>query len=216
MEEYMDASPDAGDRGARVGRPRTFDDADIFEATARIVGRVGSQLTLATVAAEVGCTGQALYKRFGSKRNLLLAFADWLNAISAERYRQARSEHGSPLAALYARVLMPAETRPDELHNPSTLAQSLTFCLESIADEAFRVKWEQRDRMLSAELSRLLAAAQNAGELDPQADPQALGESLHLALMGAALVGSWRQGETVAERFRTVLETVLGPHHIDR
>ena len=199
------------DDGGRVGRPRTFEDAAIFEATARLVGRVGSRLTLTTVAAEVGCTGQALYKRFGSKRNLLLAFADWLNAISEARSHQARSEHGSPLETLYARVLMPA-VRPDELYDPSTLARSLTFRLDSVDDEALRAKWDERDRMFAAELARSVAAARDAGELIPETDPQAVGETLHLALMGAALVGTWRRVETMADRFRTILDAVLGPY----
>lgn len=200
------------DQGARLGRPRTFDDSAIFAATARVVGRMGSQLTLANVASEVGCTGQALYKRFGSKRGLLLSFADWLNDVSEERDRQSRLDHQSPLDALYARLLTPVASWPDSLPDAATLARALTFRLESIDDEEFREKWERRDRTLAAQITRSLTEAQDAGELAATADPQDLGETIHLAMTGAALVMAWRRDEAIADRFRTILNTVLGPH----
>ena len=57
-------------------RPRAASDADILDATARAMARLGpARLTLADVAREAGLSPATLVQRFGSKRGLLLAVA---------------------------------------------------------------------------------------------------------------------------------------------
>ena len=56
-------------------RPRTVSDEHIFVATGLAITRLGpTRLTLADVASEVGLSAAALVQRFGSKRQLLVAF----------------------------------------------------------------------------------------------------------------------------------------------
>src|SRR5687767_10768486 len=102
-----------------IGRPRVFSDDDVFAATARAVARLGyASLTVEAVAAEVGCTGPALIRRFGSKRGLLRAYLERANAVSLARFRRVRQAHASPLEALRARFRIPTEERPDEVAPP--------------------------------------------------------------------------------------------------
>ena len=84
-----------------VGRPRTYNDDEVFLATAAVLARNGhAGLTLAAVAADLGCTAPALNNRFGSKGDLLIAFLEWSTALAQTRFDQVRAEHSSPLAAL--------------------------------------------------------------------------------------------------------------------
>ena len=87
-----------------VGRPRVFSDDAIFRATNALIERTGyDSLTLEAIATEVGCTRQALVRRFGSKQALLLAFLDRLLVVRAADYRIVETDAPSPLAALRAR-----------------------------------------------------------------------------------------------------------------
>src|SRR5688500_6337539 len=122
-----------------VGRPRSFADHDIFAATARAVTRFGyARLTVEAVAADVGCTGPALIRRFGSKRGLLLTHLDWSNAASRERFRQARAAHDFPPAALRARFQIPADERLDEVADPAGYANLVIFHLAAWSDPELR------------------------------------------------------------------------------
>jgi AcrR family transcriptional regulator len=61
----------------RTGRPRSVSDEAIFDAVRAVVTEVGpSGLTLAAIADRVGLSAPALTQRFGSKRSLLLAYAE--------------------------------------------------------------------------------------------------------------------------------------------
>src|SRR3954463_7985444 len=82
-------------------RPRAASDAQILEATARAVTRLGpARLTLAHVAAEAGLAPATLVQRFGSKRGLLLAVSRYGIEQNDEAFEDARAANPSPLAAL--------------------------------------------------------------------------------------------------------------------
>src|SRR3954447_504611 len=59
-----------------AGRPRTFTDDELLDATERVVVRDGVRgVTFASVGREAGAAPSSLHARFGSKRALLLAVA---------------------------------------------------------------------------------------------------------------------------------------------
>lgn len=82
-------------------RPRTVDDAEILAAIGRVIGRFGpARLTLARVAEDVGLSPAALIQRFGSKRELLIAFAESGRDDPGNLLARLREQYGSPLAVL--------------------------------------------------------------------------------------------------------------------
>lgn len=101
-------------------RPRTVDDAEILAATGRVIGRVGpAKLTLARVAEEVGLAPATLIQRFGSKRDLLIAFAESGRGDPEQFLAQLREQHDSPLAVLREFLFCFAQmaSTPEEMAN---------------------------------------------------------------------------------------------------
>jgi AcrR family transcriptional regulator len=116
-------------------RPRTVEDAEIFAATARAVGRLGPvRLTLADVAREAGLTAAALVHRFGSRRGLLLAFVQQGPSMVDDCFVAVRATHASPLAALVAAATDMAE----HVRSPDELVNSLAFLQIDLTDPDFR------------------------------------------------------------------------------
>jgi len=199
--------------GRRGGRPRLFDDEAVFAAVGHSLGRVGlRELGLSSVADELGCTQQALYKRFGSRRALLLGYASWSSVRSAESFREVREAHRSPLAALVARVTLPAEGRHDEMFTPTSTGRLLSLRLETADDPEFRAIWERRSRTHEREIVMLLGAARDAGELLEISDPHELGRTLHRALLGTVVQAVWSAEEPVEEQVRATMAAVLRPY----
>jgi AcrR family transcriptional regulator len=88
----------------RTGRPRAVSDEAIFEAVTVVVSEVGpTGLTLAAVADRVGLSAPALTQRFGSKRNLLLAYAGAAAGGVDDLFARVRRSSPSALAALRER-----------------------------------------------------------------------------------------------------------------
>lgn len=55
-----------------MARPRTVSDEQIIEATRRLIRAGGPQVPVEAIAAEVGVSGQAVLKRFGSRNRLII------------------------------------------------------------------------------------------------------------------------------------------------
>ena len=90
----------------RTGRPRTVSDEAIFDAVRAVVTEVGpSGLTLAAVADRVGLSAPALTQRFGSKRSLLLAYAEAAATGIDDVFTRVRSSSPTALSALRAALL---------------------------------------------------------------------------------------------------------------
>ena len=84
-------------------RPRKATDDQVFDAAARLMGRLGpSDLTLAAIAAEAGVTPAALVQRFGSRRGLQLAVAECVADKTPDLFAELRARHQRPLSAIRA------------------------------------------------------------------------------------------------------------------
>jgi AcrR family transcriptional regulator len=195
-----------------VGRPRTFTDQDVFLATADALARLGyGRLTLAAVASEVGCTRQALVRRFGSKHALVRAYLEWVAAAAAERYRTIRASHASPLAALRARFLLPVEERPYEIADPVGQANILAFFVGARDDPEFRALLARLNRIYDEEVTCLLVEAQQAGEIGT-GDPAEIAHVLIAATTGAILLWAADPEGAVVERMARVFDAVIAPY----
>jgi AcrR family transcriptional regulator len=188
-------------------RPRTVEDAEIFAATARAVGRVGPlRLTLADVAGEAGLTAAALVHRFGSRRGLLLAFVQQGPAMVEDCFVAARAAHASPLAALVAAATDMAE----HVRSPEELVNSLAFLQIDLSDPEFRKPALAHSKHVLAGYEALIRDAVDAGEL-VDCDAPSLARVVQ-AVAGGSLI-NWaihREGR-VAAFVRRDLDTLLRP-----
>lgn len=202
-----------------VGRPRMFTDDDIFAGVSRVLTQQGfSRLTIATLAEEVGCTGPALIKRFGSRKDLLNAYLHWANESSRQRFNDARRQHASPLGALRGRFESPVSERLDEAADPAGFAYLIGFLLSAGNESALVPVLRQRYDVFHQEISSLIEDAVAAGELR-ECDSIRLSRTLLETLIGAALLwdysSAWTSdgdGQPVEYRLGEVVAEVLEPY----
>jgi AcrR family transcriptional regulator len=192
-----------------AGRPRVFTDEDVFQATCRVVRSLGyDKLTIASVASQVGCTGPALIRRFGSKHQLLRAYLHWSTLRSSERFLRIRAEPISPLARLRARFTMPESERPEEIGETAGHTAFLAFYLEGRADPLFRPYIDEHARQYEIEIAGLIDDAVAADELLP-CDSAQLAHALLAAIAGASLMWSPDHPRTLNEETTRVLDALL-------
>jgi AcrR family transcriptional regulator len=203
-------------RSGQGGRPRTFQDADIFEATTEVLARHGyGQLTLEGVAAELGCTGPAISRRFGSKRGLIRAYLDWsLNKVQA-RFEVARDDYLSAIDAFRARLSIPSDERIEELGDPSDpdrAANIRTFWSAMRSDPEFRERSNQSVRDSERVTTEMLDRAVTSGELIP-CDTRELGRVLVAAWTGTTTLwsGDGPHG-TLPQRLVKVFDIIIAPY----
>lgn len=197
----------------QVGRPRTYDDHEVFQATAAVLARSGhAGLTLAAVAADLGCTAPALNNRFGSKVDLLIAFYDWSIKLAGERFDRVRAEFVSPLDALRARFAMPAAERQDEISAPWNYANLASLSFAAASDPVLRPMVNRRRELFEDQITALLDEAHDAGELI-SCDTKRLAWVLIAALTGAAhLMALGHPGTTIEEQLGEMVDEVIGPY----
>lgn len=190
-----------------AGRPRSVSDDDILAALARAISRTGpAQLTLADVAAEAGVAAPTIAQRFGSKRNLLLAFAAQAPARLEAAFAAARAAHASPLAALLSDPLGAARV----MGTPDALARHLAFLQLELADPEFHRHILQHAEIAREQIRRLLTAAIEHSELRP-CDTTALARALHVTYNGTLITWAiFREGE-LTSRLRQDIEFILQP-----
>lgn len=176
----------------------------MFRATATVLARLGhGGLSLEAVAQEVGVSGPAISKRFGSKRALLRAYLAWTVQTARERFCTTRAQHASPLAALWARYLLPFEDRPEELG-------AFSGWLDMRNDPDLAPLLQERRQVWETEAASLLADAQEAGEVIA-CDVNALAAAVTAALAGATL--HWfGDDESLLTRYAAILDTIVGPY----
>ena len=191
-----------------AGRPRTLSNADILAAAARVLARVGpARLTLADVATEVGLVPATLIQRFGSKRGLLVAYAEYAVGTIAPQFEAARAEHRSPLAALFGALGRVTE----RMTTPEALANSLSMLQLDLTDPDFNRHARRYLEVAQAEIRALFAAAVAAGELAP-CDTDRPARAVHTAYNGSLVFWAIRQEGPLGDWLRADLELVLTPH----
>ena len=190
-----------------LGRPRTVTDEAILAALARAISRVGpARLTLADVAAEAGIAAPTIAQRFGSKRNLLLAFAAQAPGQLQESFTRARASHASPLAALLSDPLGAARA----MDSPRALAHHLAFLQLELADPEFHPHVLEHARVAREQIRLLLEAAIEHGEVRP-CDTESLARAIQVTYNGTLITWAiFRQGR-LASRLRQELQFILKP-----
>lgn len=164
-----------------AGRPRQFDDEEVFAAIAAIVSSGGpSAVTLAAVADVVGATAPAVRSRFGSKRGLLVAYAARQPAAVASVFEAASARASSPSSAIVEALVGLAEPVADR----GALANHLAMLQLDLADPALAAHATAHARAVRRELAALVDAARARGELGG-AQTAAIVDTLVVTYQGA-------------------------------
>lgn len=193
-------------------RTRTRSDADILEATARVVSRVGpGRLTLADVGEEVGLSPATLLQRFGSKRGLLLAFVSSSTADLAREFDEARAAHPSPLDALGSALVRMTRY----FDTPEALANNLAFLQQDLTDPEFHQATREHFRAIDAAIESLLEAALHAKELVP-CDTKRLARAVEAMWNGALLHWAIHRRGALPASVAEQLDTLLQPYRRPR
>jgi AcrR family transcriptional regulator len=188
-------------------RKKLLPDAAVLAAAGRVFGRIGpARFTLADVAAEAGLAPATLVQRFGSKRALMLAFAEHAASLARQPFEQARTQVAEPLGALRTALLIASRSTKGR----QELTHSLAFLLEDLADEELRAHAARHARWTEASIRELLDCAVERGELASH-DTARLARALQAAWNGALIQWAIRGRGSLASWISAVVDTLLEP-----
>lgn len=200
-------------RRGEMGRPRSFTDEEAFLATKRVLLHKGaSELTLADVARELTCTGQALNARFGTRKRLLVAYSEWVLNRDLDRFRQARFDSHSPLAALRARFATPVAGREEELADGGAQLHLLSLLAETRLDPDLMERHNERIVSFKSEVARLITEAVEAGELSRSIDAWETADLILVAMTGASILWSVNERGSIVDEILYTLDRILNPY----
>lgn len=150
----------------KPGRPRAFQDDDVFIVTTHLLLEGGiSAVTLQRVASALGITHQAISQRFSSKSGLLQAYYDWMQAKFETHNDIMIGPHASPLEAIRARFLL--GTGVVNPNDPVQEIYAMPLMLELRRDPGVHSKIRSVPTVFEVRLVNLLDEAQKVGELRP-------------------------------------------------
>jgi AcrR family transcriptional regulator len=166
----------------RTGRPRTVSDDAIFEAVSAVVTDVGpSGLTLGAVAERVGLSAPALTQRFGSKRSLLLAYAEGAATRIDDVFNKIRGSSPTALSALRAALL----ELTAGIGSRHAIANNLAFLHLDLTDPDLGAHAATQSRLFRRAITQLLDEAISNGEINPITDAAELADTVYTVYNGA-------------------------------
>ncbi|MEU8442048.1 TetR/AcrR family transcriptional regulator [Streptomyces microflavus] len=177
-------APDSSRRSDRSRRA-------IYDAALALVGEAGyRRTTIEGIAARAGVGKQTIYRWWPSKAAVLMeAFLDLATRAAEEAGPQAGgAEYGIPdTGDLAADLKLVLRATVDELNDPLMEAPTRALTAEGIVDAKLGAEFVEKllDPQLSLYVTRL-RAAQEAGQLRPDADPR-----IALELLIAPLTHRW-------------------------
>ncbi|CAM5249555.1 TetR/AcrR family transcriptional regulator [Streptomyces microflavus] len=176
--------PDSSRRSDRSRRA-------IYDAALALVGEAGyRRTTIEGIAARAGVGKQTIYRWWPSKAAVLMeAFLDLATRAAEEAGPQAGgAEYGIPdTGDLAADLKLVLRATVDELNDPLMEAPTRALTAEGVVDAKLGAEFVEKllDPQLALYVTRL-RAAQEAGQLRPDADPR-----IALELLIAPLTHRW-------------------------
>lgn len=191
-----------------TGRPRAASDRAIFDAISEVITKAGlAGLTLAAVAGKVGVSAPALTQRFGTKRRMLLAYADASSRAAADLFDRARAG-SSPLAALY--TALAAFAGPTT--TPGGMANNLAFLQLDLTDPEFARRASRQSAEVRSQILGLVEDAMRHGELTPVVDTAVLADLVYTTYNGALITWAIDGSGPLEEWLRDRLDATFAPH----
>jgi AcrR family transcriptional regulator len=195
--------------GDPMARPRLVDDDAILDATGQVLAELGpTKLTLAAVGARVGLAPPTLMQRFGNKRGLLLASAARSPLMVLGAVEEAEARNTSPLAILRDFALSAVA----HIKHREELGNGLGFVQLDVADPEFRRHALAHSDAIVDSCTRLYRAAQEAGELRPDADVPALARHTLVCFNGALQVWAVNGWGSLSEFLTEQLDLMIAPY----
>ena len=196
----------------KVGRPRAFQDEDVYRAMARVIGEVGyTGLTFSLIAVQIGCTTSALIRRFGDKRALVQGFITWLERQQSDRFAGGKAAIASPLEALKARWFIGDAASVSTEVDPSNPESYLAFFIEARCEPAYRPHLARLNQDFEAGAAAILAEAHTANEI-AECDFGRVAHSLNCAMTGAISLWMDNPAQPLATELNSVFDAVVAPY----
>ena len=196
----------------RVGRPRAFQDEDVYRVMANVISDVGySGLTFALIAAQIKCTTSALIRRFGDKRSLVQGFILWLAGQQEAAFQQYRDKQISPLNMLRGRWFVPAQPGAKVAEMVQQPELFLTFFIEARSDPAYRPHLAKLNEHFESEVTKAISDATKAGELR-ETDAAELAHTLNCAMTGAMSLWLDHPRTPFAQAMERTFNAVISPY----
>lgn len=193
-----------------TGRPQQVTDEEILHAVSETISAVGPhKLTVAAVAARVGVTAPAVHQRFGSGRDLLVAFA-----AHAAQFATASFDVAAGLAADPLDAVVNGLAACGSFSSRTEMANHLALLHLDLTDPQLREFATLHSHKLMAAARAQIAVAASSGQLTERCTVDELADLLYTTYNGAlltwALDGTGESHDWVVER----LQRVLRPYRV--
>lgn len=188
-------------------RPREFQDEAIFYGVYRALCKKGyGQATLTDITHEVDISPAALMKRFGSKKNLFLAYSDFVIELTRHAFQEASVSDCSRIDVL--KVVF----KHGVLHmkDPIELANHTSFYLEGTSDPDLLEKTRTR-LLLIDEFTRQMLNQAIANKEIAECDVSMVSRVLQAAISGAMMIWIKEPSRTLDELFDECFQVVFAP-----
>lgn len=187
-------------------RPRTITNDQVLAGVAAAVAEMGPiRLTLADVARHASVSTGVLVQRYGSKRNLLLAFCGQQGTL-LDAMRQAYEQAPDSVSGLIEAVAVSAGTDI----SLEEFANHLAFLHLELADPEFRAVLAEHSTAVRDELAHYLAEAVAAKQLVVD-DVAALVAAVDSIRNGTQLTWAMRPEGALGDALRRDLNTLFRP-----
>lgn len=188
-------------------RPREFRDEAIFYGVYRALSKKGyGQAALTDITHEVNISPAALMKRFGSKKNLFLAYSDYVIELTRHAFQEADLSDQSRLDALKA-VFKHAVSH---MKDPVELANHTSFYLEGTNDPDLLEKTRYRLQLIDAFTRQMLSQAITNKEI-AECDVAMVSRVLQAAISGAMMIWIKESNRTLEELFDECFQVIFAP-----
>lgn len=198
----------------KVGRPRAFQDEDVYRAMSRVIGEVGyAGLTFSLIADQIGCTTSALIRRFGDKRALVQGFITWLELEQSARFSEMRVNYASPLDVLKSRWFIGSEAWSPTETNPTNPDTYLSFFIEARCEPAYRPHLARLNSEFESGAAAILREAESAREIIA-CDYAQVAHSLLCAMTGAVSLWMDKPLRPLKAELNQVFDAIIAPYRV--
>jgi AcrR family transcriptional regulator len=189
-----------------MARPRGIADEQLLAAAQELLYEVGpAAFTLEKAASRAGVSAATLIKRFGSKRQLLLALnRRWVASI-APGVAAATEGQRTALGRLRAAALWGFE----DLDSPANAITQLAALALDFQDEQMRELLVAGWREMEGHLTRLAREAIAAGELSGHPPAEQVARILRAAADGASVEWSVAPAGSLMARLEADIDAIL-------
>jgi AcrR family transcriptional regulator len=156
-----------------MARPRLHTDEQLLDAADAVLARVGSaRFTLELAAQEAGVSAPTLVKRFGGKRDLLIASSQrWVDSID----ETPSVEAGEGALDALRRHSVGSYADSDQIANAANHVSSLAMDLgDPELTRLLALGWDRKRRQLTSVIARGIETGAFPGTLEPTAAARTL------------------------------------------